>query len=151
MYKEYLANLGWEDGGEAWGWRRRLFAWEEDSVRECSSLLSNVVLQDHIQDNWRWLLDPVHGYSVCGAYRFLTSDAEPVVDGVYKNVWHKLVPSKVALFAWRLLQDKIPTRANLVRIHVLQPNDNLCVGGCENVEMADHLFLGCILCGSVGT
>jgi len=59
------------------------------------------------------------------------------------DVWHKLVPTKVSLFSWRLLQDRIPTRSNLVRWHVLQPNDNFCVGGCGLTETTDHLFLGC--------
>ena len=112
-------------------------------------MLSNVVLQDNIQDYWRWLLDPTHVYIVRGTCRFLTSHAEPMVDGVHKNVWHKLVPSKVGLFAWRLLQDKVPTRANLVRRNAIPPNGNLCAGGCGNIETANHLFLGCNLFGSV--
>jgi len=72
-----------------------------------------------------------------------------VISGAYNNVWHKLVLSKVSLFAWRLLQDRIPTRSNLMRRHVLQPNDNLCVGGCGNFETANHLFIGWNLFGSV--
>jgi len=111
------------------GWRRRLLAWEKDSVRECPALLNNVILQDNIQDYWRWLLDPIHDYSVCETYCFLTSVDEPVADGENNNVWHKLVPSKVSLFAWRLLQDRIPTRSNLVMRHVLQPNDNFVLEG----------------------
>jgi len=98
-------------------------------VRECSVLLSNVILQENIQDHWRWVLDPIHGYSV--------SD--------FNDVWHKLVPVKVSIFVWRLLQDRIPTRANLVRRLVLQPNHNLCATGCDSVETADHLFLQCNL------
>jgi hypothetical protein len=47
VHKEYsvadMATLGWEDGGGAWVWRRRLLAWEEESVRECSALLSKVI------------------------------------------------------------------------------------------------------------
>jgi len=27
--------LGWGEGGEAWKWRRRLLAWEEELVIEC--------------------------------------------------------------------------------------------------------------------
>jgi len=65
------------------------------------------------------------------------------------DVWHKLVPTKVSLFAWRLLKDRIPTRSNLVRRHVIQPNENLCLGGCGCIETADHLFIGCDLFGSV--
>jgi hypothetical protein len=36
-----------------------------------------------------------------------------------------------------------------VRRHVLPPNDNMCVGGCSNIEMTNHLFIGCYLFGSV--
>ena len=25
-----MCALGWDDGGDAWGWRRRLLAWEEE-------------------------------------------------------------------------------------------------------------------------
>jgi len=135
--------------GNAWRWRRRLLAWEEESLRECSGLLVNVVLQDNIQDSWRWLLDPTYGYSVLGTYRYLTTFAEPMPVGAYNNVWHKLVPSKVSLFAWWLLQDRIPTRSNLVSRHVILPDDNLCVDGCGDMETADHLFIGCNLFESV--
>jgi len=31
---EEMERLGWEVEGRAWEWRRRLLAWEEDSVRE---------------------------------------------------------------------------------------------------------------------
>jgi len=72
-----------------------------------------------------------------------------VADGVICDVWHKLVPKKVSLFSWRLLQNRIPTRSNLVRRHVLQPNDNLCVGGCGVTETTDHLFLECEIFGTM--
>jgi len=112
-------------------------------VRECVSLLHNVVLQQNIQDHWRWLLDPIHGYSVSGTYCFLTNIEELAADGLLNDVWHKLVPTKVSLFAWCLLQDRIPTRSDLVRRHVLQPIDNLCVGRCGVCETSEHLFIGC--------
>jgi len=69
--------------------------------------------------------------------------------GLFNDVWHKFVPTKVYLFAWRLLQDRIPIRSNLTRRHVLQPINNVCVGGCGSSETADHLFIGCDLFGSV--
>ena len=79
---EEMTSLGRGEGGNAWGWRRRLLAWEEGSVRECFVLLNNIILQDHIQDLWRWMLDPIHGYSVRGTYRFPTSAIEPVMANV---------------------------------------------------------------------
>lgn len=66
---------GWR--GE-WLWRCLLLAWEEESGRECVVLLHNIVLQENVHDAWRWLLDPIHGYSVRGAYRFLTTSGETV-------------------------------------------------------------------------
>jgi len=142
---EDMARLGWEEGGNAWGWRRRLLVREEDSVRELYVLLNNVILQENVQDHWRWLLDPIHGYSIRGTYRFLTSADEPMVTSDYNDVWHKLVLAKFSIFAWRLLLDRVPTRSNLVRRHVLEPNDSMCVGGCGNIETTDHLFLECDL------
>jgi len=124
-------------------------AWEEESVRECSGLLNNVILLDTVKDSWRWLLDPIHGYSIRGTYRFLTSDNEPTATGATNNVWDKLVPSKVSLFAWRLLQDRIPIKSNLVRCRILQPANNFCVGGCDNIETTFQLFIGCDVFGSV--
>jgi len=37
--------LGWGVNREAWKWRMRLFAWEEELVREYVDPLTNVVLQ----------------------------------------------------------------------------------------------------------
>jgi len=124
-------------------------AWEEESVRECVVLLNNVILQVNTSDSWRWLLNPIHGYSVRGTYRFLTSADEPLHGVAVNNVWHKLVPSKVSIFAWRLLQDIIPTGSNLVHRQVLQPDNILCVSGCGFVELVDHLFVACNLFGRV--
>ena len=71
-----MVGLGWAAGGRPWVWRRRLLAWEEDNVRECILLLHDVVLQVNVSDKWRWLLDPVNGYSVREAYRYITTSGE---------------------------------------------------------------------------
>jgi len=41
---DVMASRGWGVGGGAWVWRRRLFAWEEECVRECCALLHDIVL-----------------------------------------------------------------------------------------------------------
>ncbi|GAU26327.1 hypothetical protein TSUD_56250 [Trifolium subterraneum] len=43
---------GWDLGGEAWKWRRRLYAWEEELVVEGVGRLANVVLQVGARDIW---------------------------------------------------------------------------------------------------
>jgi hypothetical protein len=95
-------------------WRRRLFAWEEESVRECSVLLHNLVFQENVQDTWTWLLDPRHGYSVRGAYRFLTTAGDLGDRHQTIDIWHQQIPSKVSVFVWRLLRNRLPTKDNLV-------------------------------------
>ncbi|XP_024632636.1 uncharacterized protein [Medicago truncatula] len=111
-----MCRLGWAEGAEAWIWRRRLLAWEEEN--------------DNVHDTWRWYLDPTHGYSVRVAYRFITTSGEPS-DSIHDdNVWHRLIPAKVSLFVWRLMRNRLPTKDNLVRRRVLPPNGVVCVLGC---------------------
>jgi len=138
-----MEREGWEEGGRAWAWRRRLLAWEEESVRECSLLLLNVVLQVNVSDTWRWNLDIAHGYSVKEAYRYITSHEDHMDRSSVVNVWHRHIPSKVSLFVWRLLRNCLPTRGNLLRRNIIQANNSMCVFDCEITETVAHLFLAC--------
>lgn len=69
----FISALGWEDGGAAWRWRRRLWVLEEDMLRECVTLLRSVTLQFNFTDSWRWQLDPSASYTVRSAYQLLTT------------------------------------------------------------------------------
>jgi len=140
---EEMMRLGWEVGGGAWEWTRRLLAWEEESVGECSAMLLNVVLQETSTDTWRWLLDPIHGYSVRGTYHFLTTLGAGVDRSLVDDIWHRFIPSKVSLFVWCLLRDRLPTKNNLARRRVIQATDTACTAACGELETASHLFLGC--------
>jgi hypothetical protein len=111
-------DLGAVDGREG-VWRMRLLAWEEESVRESFMLFHNVVFQEHVEDTWKWLLDPIHGYSVRGAYRFLTITTELTDRSQVVDIWHQHIPSKVSVFVWRLLRNRLPTKDNLVRRRAL--------------------------------
>jgi len=112
-------------------------------VRECSVLLHNIVLQEKVHDVWRWLLDPIQGYSVRGAYRFLTTSGEPFDRTLVDDVWQKHIPSRVSLFVWRLLRNRFPTKDNLIWRHVLQSTDTACISGCGDLKTATHLFCWC--------
>jgi hypothetical protein len=97
---EEMARLGWEIGGREWEWRRRLLTWEEESVEECSVMLHDIVLQVTTHDTWRWLQDPIHGYSVRGAYHLITTTGTTVDRTLVDDVWHRCIPSKVSFFVW---------------------------------------------------
>jgi len=64
------------------------------------------------------------------------------------NVWHKDIPEKLSVFAWRLLRNRLPTKDNLLRRRVLHHDDTMCVGGCGCPETTVHLFLICDIFGS---
>jgi hypothetical protein len=53
------------------------------------------------------------------------------------------VPLKVSVMTWRLLRNRLPTKYNLVRRHIISSDASLCVTGCGGVETAHHLFLSC--------
>jgi hypothetical protein len=111
---EEMSRLGWEEEGLAWVWGRRLLAWEEESLRECSAMLHNVVLQVNTHDAWRWLLDPSRGYTVRESYRYLTLHDVTLDRDLADDVWLKHIPTKVSLMVWRLLRNILPTRNNLL-------------------------------------
>ncbi|PNX63657.1 cysteine-rich receptor-like protein kinase, partial [Trifolium pratense] len=141
--------LGWGADGGAWEWRRRLWAWEEEMLGECQTLLLDISLQDQVIDRWHWRLDPDSGYTVGGVYQLLTSQESVTLEDADKLIWHSQVPLKVSIFAWRLLRDRLPTRANLVSRGVLSPTAATCVFGCGAAESAHHLFLSCSIAGSL--
>ena len=139
-----MRSLGWGGAGEAWKWRRRLFAWEEESLGELTLLLLSVSLQVHREDNWTWKADSSLSYTVRSAYNSITSQGIAANPETVLSVWHKDVPLKVLLFMWRLLHDRLSTKNNLHRRRVLDFDDQFCVGGCGSVETSTHLFLQCM-------
>jgi len=153
MFKEAtvfdMSQLGWGEEGGAWIWRRRLFVWEEQMLGELLFLLHNVFLQVDKNDRWLWALESSNVYSVRSAYRVLTVHRPLVPSVTVSDLWHKDVPLKVVLFAWRLFRDKLPTKDNLHRRGVLDHDSRLCVAGCGSIETSQHLLLHCNIFGSV--
>jgi len=126
-----------------------LWAWEDEFVSECASFPSDVILQDFVLDRWRWIYDPIIGYSVRGTYKHLMVSASPVEHFLPDAVWLKQVSMKVSVFVWRLFCNRLPTQDNLVRRRVLHHDDLACVGGCGSHESEAHLLLECIVFGSL--
>jgi len=116
---------------------------------ECAVLLSDIVLQDTILDRWRWVLDPINGYSVNGTYQYLTTSVDHAYRFLSDMVWLKQVPLKVSVFVWRLLHNRLPTKDNLLRRRVLHLDDTTCVGGCDSQETAVHFLFRCDIFGSL--
>jgi len=107
-------ELGWEEGGICWRWTRRLWAWEEELLKECRALLYDASLQHNVSDHWQWRPDPSKGYSVRGVYRLLTTHDVHNTVVTTDLLWHKQVPLKVFIMTWRLLRNRLLTKDNLV-------------------------------------
>jgi hypothetical protein len=134
----YRRDWGVREAG--WRWRRRFFVWEEELHMECCAALDFIILQDAIPDSWRWLSDPNTGNSVSRAYHLLTH----IVSFAHNDVtWNTIAPLKVSLFAWRLLNNRLPTKDNLIRRGMTHLDSILCTSGCGVAETSNHLFLGC--------
>jgi len=88
-------------------------------------------------------------FSVRSVYKFLTAQPPTATPMPVSSLWHKDVPLKVVMFAWRLFWDRLPTKDNLFRRGVLDQNSLECVAGCGSVESSAHLFLHCNVSGSV--
>jgi hypothetical protein len=61
----------------------------------------------------------------------------------FRTIWKGAVPSKVSAFVWQLFLDRVPTRVNLCRRHVLHIDESGCVLCAGARETAGHLFMHC--------
>ncbi|GAU30313.1 hypothetical protein TSUD_211700 [Trifolium subterraneum] len=98
-----------------------------------------------MEDSWVLTLDPTGSYSVKSAYLAITSvEVAPEPNSLLTRVWKSWAPSKVIVFSWQLLQDRVPTRQNLLRHHVLREASlSLCALCGDFVESINHLFITC--------
>jgi len=136
--------LGWEEGGEAWQWCRRLQTSEDELLGECRILLSDISLQQNSIDRWVWRLDPSNCYTVSGVYHLLTRQLVRTIEAASDLIWRKQVPLKVCVLAWRLLRNRLPTKDNLLARGVLSHINHHCVAvGCSDFETVQHLFISC--------
>lgn len=142
MHGSRDASLRLDEGVKAWKWRRWLFAWEEDLLRNCCFVLHNIVVQDGVLDRWKWLLDPIKDYSVSDVYHMFTTSDQTSKRVDTSSVWLKHVPLEMSFFVWRLFRNCLPTMDNLTTRGILHAYVNTCAGGCRMQESADHLLVG---------
>jgi len=102
-----------------------------------------------VTDTWKWHMDTSGGYTVRSVYQLLTTHDTSLVEGVDALVWHKHVPLKVSIFAWRLVKNRLPTRANLVHHGTLSDAGAGCLCGCGDTETTQHLFISCDFYGTL--
>ncbi|GKV32816.1 hypothetical protein SLEP1_g41389 [Rubroshorea leprosula] len=126
-------------------WRRNLFEWEEEAVRDLKRMIEEVKIKPGCPNRREWSPSTEGQYSTKIAYQRLSMPRKnPEEEKIFKRVWNPTVPSKVAAFNWKTLLDRIPTKLNLIRRGIIKDMaDGKCVLCEEKNEDADHLFLKC--------
>ncbi|PNX80416.1 hypothetical protein L195_g036415, partial [Trifolium pratense] len=62
----------------------------------------------------------------------------------FSRLWKSDVPSKIIVFGWRLLLNRLPTRTALHRRGILSnPFESSCVFCFRHMEDETHLFFSC--------
>lgn len=100
---------------------------------------------------WKWKLYSDKGYSISGVYHLLVMEMSKDRSILYDIVWIKVIPLKIYLFVWGLLQTKLYTKDNLIRHGCIRVNSGFCTIGCGKEKNADNFFWGCDLFGTLDT
>jgi hypothetical protein len=116
----------WEVGGVAWVWRRQLWVWEKEMLRECQILLHT-------------------GYYVRGVYKLLTSKNSITLGEAEDLMWNKHVPLRVSIFVWRLLRNRLPTKTNLVTQGILHKLTYVCQDVAASNQLNTYSFFVVLL------
>ena len=133
-------NVGWEWN---FSWRRPLFDNEVAMAVEFLEETAQLTIHQNRVDLWVQKADPSGNYSTKSTYELLSgATMGENEDGTFVELWKLKIPPKAAIFAWRLIRDRLPTKANLQRRQV-EITNTLCPLCNNKEEDAAHLFFNC--------
>lgn len=101
-------------------------------------------MKQGVQDSWNWNRSSSGAYSVKSAYSLLASDPVSSGNGVFKLIWEKDYPKKLAAFARKALHGKFATKSNLASRGIQsQGNSTFCSLSASSrpfEEFVNHLL-----------
>jgi hypothetical protein len=137
----------------AWVWRldwnEPLSEVEEALQQELLNILFPFQPNPDAEDRHRWIPSSNGVFSVKCAYLDLINRSAMVNldDSVVRSLelmWKNNVPSKISIFGWRLLLEKLPTREALFdKGIIINNNEKCCVFCSNNDESIFHVFIQC--------
>jgi hypothetical protein len=142
-----------------WVWR---FDWIDslsDSEAALEQELLNLLLPFQpsldVEDRHRWISTSAGIFSVKSAYidllnRSVMTNLEDSIVHSLKLMWKNNVPSKISIFGWRLLLEKLPTREALFdKGIIINSTDKNCAFCSNHGESIAHVFIHCNLSTNV--
>jgi hypothetical protein len=139
----------------SWNWRQQLSTSEQTQLDAFKVLLLDFTFIPNAVDRWRWMTGSLGLFSVRSCYSLLSeSQAAEEIDVnvlvAVKKLWKIDIPSKVLVFGWRLLLEKLPTRSARNHRGILHHSQDLTCPFCsQQVEDINHLFFNCLFSKSV--
>ncbi|XP_057425789.1 uncharacterized protein LOC130719168 [Lotus japonicus] len=136
----------WVDGRMHWEfrWRRALSDRERGMVEELRRIGGNIQLMAGVLDTWTWYPETEGRYSVQSAYKLIKAPMIENNDPIFSLLWGLGAPSNTCVFIWRMMLDRLATKANLLRRGVISDESAAnCVLCLQNTETAYHLFTRC--------
>ena len=124
-------------------WRRNLFDHEHDLAVSFMEDITSICIQRNVKDIMMWKAEPNGVYSTKSAYSLMLKlNDSGSQDRFSKLIWNLNIPPRAAVFIWRLLKDRLPTKGNLLRRHV-DIQDAGCPLCGQWQEEVGHLFFNC--------
>ncbi|MCH91156.1 putative ribonuclease H protein, partial [Trifolium medium] len=144
-------RLYWNGNNYEWSWQWcvELSIDEEQQLRDLKDLLRSFSIHPDRPDRWCWLPGPMGMFYVKSYYYWLLQSSNiSVLDcnvlKAIQKLWKNDVPTKINIFGWRLLLEKLPTRVALNRRGILlNPHDLPCIFYFRASEDCSHLFFHC--------
>jgi len=113
-----VAECGyWVDGVWKWNllWRRNLFEWEKDLERQHFEMLQGLRLVLDMDDGWVWKNGEFSMYTINSAYVLLRGEPEGGINIGFVMLWKTKALPSAQVTAWRVFENKLATKGNLVR------------------------------------
>jgi len=109
---------GWNNNIEwIWnlGWRRSLIDWEKHLKQELAMMLDTKSIFEEKKDKWVWKVSVATEFTVQSAYKVLRGEGQEEEVAMYEEFWRIKAQPSVQLTTWRMLEDKIASKRNLVK------------------------------------
>ncbi|XP_058745931.1 uncharacterized protein LOC131618790 [Vicia villosa] len=120
-----------------------------EQLAELNDILSTVTIRPDAKDSFVWFHQGEATYSVSGGYSVARSCSNnPSLNAAdllaVNQIWNTQVPSKIHVFGWRCIKDRIATREQLLKRGILINFDSNVCPLCNRFgESLLHLLVQC--------
>lgn len=83
-------------------------------------MILSAQLNQNRKDAWRWSPETEGKFTVRSAYEALLGPIEGEDSVLFKKIWYGIAPSNATGFVWKVVIDRIQSRANMRRRNIIQ-------------------------------